>query len=96
MIVRRDLPQPHLTVQACHAAIAATHTFGKHPQPHLVLCGVDDEPSLLALFDRLKAQGVPCCSYNEPDFAGDQLTAVATAALHGDERAPLRSLPLLK
>ena len=93
-MVRRDLPQPHLTVQAIHAAIAATHTFGAHPCPHVVLCSVENERQLLDLFNGLKEQGVPCCSMNEPDFVGDPMTAIATAPLAGKQREPLRKLPL--
>jgi hypothetical protein len=96
VIVRKDLPEPHRTVQACHAAIAATFSYGKYPQPHLVLCGADNEAALAQLFNELKDQGVPCCSYSEPDFVGCQLTAVATAPLQDEQRKPLRRLPLLK
>lgn len=95
MVVRNDLPQPHLTVQACHAAIAATHSFGSHPCPHLVLCAVDNEVELNDLFNRLKEKGVKCCSFNESDFVGDPITAIATAPLHGKERTPLRNLKML-
>lgn len=95
VIVRKDIPQPYLTVQACHAAIAATYSYGRHCQPHLVLCAVDDENQLNDAFNRLKEQGVPCCSYSEPDF-GYQVTAVATAALSSDERRPLRRFKLLE
>lgn len=94
MIVRKDLPQPFQSVQAIHAAIAATHTYGQHPCPHLVLCTAENEQELNDLFNRLKEQQVPVVSYNEPDY-GDALTAIATAALHGDQRKPLRRLPLL-
>ena len=95
-MVRDDLPRPHQTVQACHAAISATHAFGGPYNPHLVLCTSPSEEALNDLFNRLKEQGVPCCAYYEPDFAGNQLTAIATAALQGGERKLLRRLPMLK
>ena len=95
VIVRKDLPLPHLVVQAIHAAIAATYSFGKHPQPHVVLCGVDNEQELKEAFEKLKGQGVVCCSYTEPDFGG-QMTAIATGLLRGEQRKPLRRFKLLK
>lgn len=94
-MVRSDLPHPHQIVQACHAAIASAQSLGGPLNPHLVLCTAPDESSLNALFNRLKEQGVPCCGNYEPDFVGNQLTAVATGALRGDQRRPLRRLPLL-
>jgi hypothetical protein len=97
VIVRADLPHPILSVQASHAAIAATFAFGEphKTHPNLVLCSVPDEPALAAVFNRLKEFGVPCCSWSEDDMGGS-LTAVATAPLRGDERKPLRRLDLLK
>lgn len=96
VLTRSDLPHPHLTVQVAHAAIAATHAFGEPDQthPHLVVCVVPDEGSLLTAFNRLKGSGVPCCGYHEDDM-GDALTAVATAPLRGSQRKPLRRLKLL-
>lgn len=97
IVVRQDLPHPHLSVQAAHAAIAATLTFGEPTQshPHLVLCRARDEQDLNALFNSLKEQGVPCCAWYEDDL-DDSLTALATAPLRGPERKPLRNLPLLR
>ena len=95
IVVDRTLPQPHLSVQAAHAAIAATYTFGKHPCPHIVLCGVEGEQALNDLFNSLKEQQVRCVSYNEPDFPGNPTTAIATAPLKGQERKPMRKLKLL-
>ena len=97
VIVRADLPHRHLTVQACHAAIAATFAYGEPHQthPNLVLCSVPDEAALAAAFNRLKELGVPCCSWSEPDMGGS-LTAVATGPLRGEARNPLRGFALLK
>ena len=96
MIVRRDLPEPHRAVQACHAILAATNTFGdpRRTHPHLVLCGIQDEPALADFFEGLKLAGVPCCAWYEDDMR-NALTAVATAPLMGKERKMLRKLPLL-
>lgn len=91
------MPNPHLSVQIAHAAIAATLAYGNHRQPHpyLVVCGVENESRLEAAFERLKASGVPCCAWREDDM-GNSLTAVATAPLTGNERRPLRRFDLLK
>jgi hypothetical protein len=59
------------------------------------LCGVDNEQELIDLFNDLKDRGVTCVSYNEPDFVGCQMTAIATAPLIGEERKPLKRLRLL-
>ena len=96
VVTRSDLPSQHQVVQACHAAYAASHSFGKHPVPYMVLCTVENEAALTSLFNDLKGRGVPCCSINEPDFVGDPMTAIATGPLRGDERKPLKRLPLLK
>lgn len=96
-MIRRDIPQPHLTVQAAHAAIAATFAFGEPNQPHpnLVICTVADERELEDLFENIKASGVPCCAWREDDM-GMALTAIASGPLRGDERQPMRGLKLLR
>ncbi len=96
VIVRSDLPPQHITVQAAHAAIAATNTFevarGMHP--HLVVCQVANERELDAAFNRLKKLGVPCCAWYEDDM-NNSLTAIATGLLRGSERKTLRRFKLL-
>jgi len=94
--LRLDLPHPHLTVQAAHAAIAATFAFGEphRTHPNLVVCGVADESELAAVFNSLKEQGVRCCAWYEDDMGG-ALTAIATAPLRGAERKPLKRFRLL-
>lgn len=85
---------PHLIVQVAHAGIAATYSFGNHPQPHLVICGVANEQELKEEFERLKSLGVSVCSYTEPDF-GYQMTSIASAPLKISERKPFRKYKLL-
>ncbi len=94
-ITHLDLPQPHRTVQVAHGIIAAGNAF-PFPchHPHLVVCAVPDEDALAGLFNRLKDAGVPCCAYYEDDRA-EELTCVATGPLKGNQRQPLRRLPLL-
>jgi hypothetical protein len=76
--------------------MAAVHAYGGPHDPHVVVCTADDEKELNDLFNRLKEDRVPCCANYEPDFQGMPLTAIATAALKGDQRRPLRRLPLLE
>jgi hypothetical protein len=47
-----------------------------------------------ALFNRLKEKGVRVCAWYEEDM-GNQLTAIATAPLRGNERKPMKRLKLL-
>lgn len=61
-----------------------------------MLCTAADEIELDGIFNRLKELGVECCAYYEPDFQGNQLTAIATGALVGEQRKQLRRLPMLK
>lgn len=97
VITRRDLPDPHRTVQVAHATLAAERVWGSphHTHPHLVVCAVKDEQELAQVFNDLKDRGVPCCGYYEDDM-NNALTAIATAPLKGEERSPLRYLRLLK
>lgn len=97
VLVRKDLPHPHRSVQACHAAIAAAQAFPSKSlvHPHLVLCEVADEAALAEEFERLKEKFVPVCAYNEDDMRG-AMTAIATGQIRGVERRKLRHLRLLK
>lgn len=85
-------------MQSIHAAIEATrrgHISSDAPHPHLVLCGVPHEDALLAQADRLEAHGVPFERFYEPD-RDNELTAIATAPVHGDARRVFRKLQLMK
>ena len=97
VLVRRDLPHPHLSVQIGHAVLAATNAFGNPnvTHPNLVICAVDNEQQLADAFNRLKDAGVPCCSWSEEDMGGE-LTAVATGMLQGEQRRHLRGFRLLR
>jgi hypothetical protein len=95
IVVREDLPTAHQAVQAIHAAIAATHTFGepRRTHPHLVLCGLPSESELYEFHETLKASGVQHCIYTEPDM-GEAYTALATAPLPRAARKHFRRLRL--
>lgn len=96
VISRRDIPQPHLSVQIGHAVLAATNTFGQpnKSHPNLIVCLVDNEKQLWDAFERLKAASVPCCGWTELDMHR-QLTAVATGILQAEQRKPLRRFRLM-
>lgn len=97
VVVRGDIPQPHLAVQIAHATLAATNTFiGANlvPHPNLIVCVVENESALADAFNRLKEAGVPVCAWTE-DSMGNSLTAIATGILRGDQRKPLRKYRLL-
>ena len=97
VVVRADVPQPHLSVQAAHAAVAATFAYGdaRKSHPNLVLCTVPDEQALLDEFERLKEAGVPVVLWREEDMDG-QATALATGPLRGKQRRELCQFALLK
>lgn len=59
-----------------------------------MLCGVASEEELLAAFERLKEQDIPCCLWREDDM-GMKATAVATGPLRGKQRRPLKGFKLL-
>lgn len=98
IISRKDIPQPHLSVQVAHAAIAGTLAFGRPDEshPNLVVLVVENEAELMREFERLKQLGVPCCSWREEDMGG-AMTGVATSPLRGrSERRHFRHLKLLR
>jgi hypothetical protein len=85
-------------VQAAHAAVEAARAGlipPGGPHPHLVLCHVGSIHGLLRAADRLEHAGVRFQIFHEPDRDGAP-TALATAPLRGEARAPCRRFPLLK
>ena len=97
LIVREDLPHPHLSVQASHAAYAVALAYGSPHQthPNLVLCSVADEAALNDAFNALKDAGVKCCGWYEDDM-GNALTAVAAGPVRGAGRKPMKRFKLLR
>ena len=97
VVVRTDLPHPHLSVQIAHSVLAATHAYGNPNvrHPNLVVCAVDNEKELNDVFNNLKDQGVPCVGWSEEDM-NNELTAIATGLLRGKERKPFRDFKLLR
>lgn len=96
MLVRQDLPPAQQTVQSCHAAIEAVRSLFPPdlPHPHLIICGVRDEPALWDRMARLQRHGVRLRAFFEPDRGGE-LTALATEPVFGPTRRLFRNLRLL-
>lgn len=63
--------------------------------PHLVVCGVKNEIALEREASRLEAFGIKFASFYEPD-RGNELTALATAPIAGEDRRFFRRFNLLK
>lgn len=89
--VRRDLSLPQQAVQACHACIEMARTLlpSCDEHPHLVLCGIKSEPSLWTVLNRLERLGIAYRPFRDSDL-GDQLTAIATEPVRGDQRHHFR------
>ena len=97
VLVRKDLTPPQQAVQACHAVIELTKRgkLNLTEHPHLVLCGVRDEPRLIREMERLQAAGVSLTPFYEPD-RGSELTAVAAGPIEGAGRRIFRRYQLIK
>ncbi len=96
-MVREDLSLPQQAVQAIHAAIEATRTFlsPEETHPHVVLCTVPSEQALMRAMHRLSARDIQFKHFIEPDI-GNEITALATAPLSGQDRKAFSNYPLLK
>jgi hypothetical protein len=70
-----------VSVQAAHAAIeAARHIPAEDEHPHLVICGVPDEATLVREQARLESFDLRCFPFYEAD-RGDELTALSIGPL---------------
>jgi hypothetical protein len=89
--VRTDLPLAQQLIQTAHAAQESGLKFpGPRPEPdYICLLSVPDEPSLMAMAERLKAADIALCLVREPDL-DNQFTAIATEPLSGGCRKVLR------
>ena len=85
-----------IAVQACHACLEAGKSFHSNwiEPPHLVLCGVKTEESLYRCLDQLEEVGIRCQSFREPD-RNDELTAIATEPVSGEQRRFFKKYRLL-
>lgn len=92
--MRRDLTHPQQTVQACHAVIEMTKAFSVGDvHPSVIILEVQDELTLSQIVDKIKP--IESVEFREPDI-GNQLTAIATRPVYGEERKIFRKFKLLK
>lgn len=97
VVVRNDLSDAQKAVQGTHAAIEATRAFLKDGDEHpsVIYLIVKSEHKLRQVVERARAAGISFKTFKEPDF-GDELTAMATAPLIGDERSFFKRFQLMK
>lgn len=57
--------------------------------PHLVLCGIKSEQSLWTVLRRLESLGIAYKPFRDSDL-DDQLTAIATGPVRGEQRRHFR------
>ncbi len=88
---------PQKCVQSCHAAIeSAKYLFSNNKEhPHLVVCEVKNENSLKKAIENLNQTNIKYKVFIEPDI-GDEITALATEPLSGEERRFFKKYQLLK
>lgn len=96
VVVRNDLSAAQKAVQSCHASIEAARYFlkDKDEHPSLVLCVVKNEAKLQSIIKELYDKNIRIKTFREPDI-GNQLTAIATEPLYGDDRKALSRFQLL-
>jgi hypothetical protein len=92
-----DLPPAQIVVQSCHAvADAARHFISTDLEhPHFVVCGVKNELELSHAHSKIQTTGIQCCAFLEADI-DNQMTAVATEPIYGEQRKHFRNFQLLK
>jgi hypothetical protein len=92
------LPFAARAVQSGHAIIEANRA-GLIPHeiehPHLIILEVANEARLCFEAEKLQLAGIPIAIWREPD-RDNEITAIATAALYGDQRKHFRKYQLLK
>lgn len=95
-MVRKDLPQSQIVVQAAHAAIESARKFllAKTEHPHLVVCGVENEEELLKCEKHLDAKGILATIFHEED-RNNEATALASEPVFCEQRKIFRRYRLL-
>ena len=81
VITRRDISSGYQAAQGCHAL---TEFFLEYPDltkswhdnsNYIAILAVESEGKLIKLFEKVKARGVRCSGFCEPDM-NNQLTAI--------------------
>jgi hypothetical protein len=94
MFVRADLSLPQQIVQTAHAVEEMTRKQTLSETNHMVLCSAEDEAELFDISMWLAKHDIDHHVFHEPDIDG--YTAIATCALRGNERRPLKRFSLMK
>lgn len=97
VFVRTNLPPIQQAVQASHSALELCRQGlvpSSYDHPSLVLCGMQDEASLLAHADYLQSHGIGHILFREPDL-NNEATAIATVPLSAKQRRLFRKANLL-
>lgn len=92
------MTRPQQAVQSCHAVIEAAKAYpsirdGEHP--HCIIVGIENEAKLRATLQKLADAGIECQAFLEPDI-DNQMTAIASRPVFGDERKHFRRFRLLE
>lgn len=83
ILVRRDMPPSVQVVQASHAAMETGFKCPAPPTPtHFVVLGVSGEKELQFYAEYLKAHGIRCEMFFEPDYGWGN-TALCTHPIKG-------------
>ena len=75
--------------------MARKHIADEMDHPHLVVCSVSGEARLEKLIFDLEREEIKFEIFREPDL-GNEITAVATEPVSGNDRRMFRRLPLLR
>ena len=96
-ITRRDLSPIYAATQASHAIFAASQALhdSNSEQPHFCICTAKDEDSLRNAAQNLEQLGIRFTAWYEPDL-DNQLTAIATECIYGEQRKHFNHFQLLK
>ena len=97
VIVRNDLSPAQRAVQASHAAIESTRKYlsDGDEHPSVIILIVKNERKLIEVQARLKYDhDIEHIVFEEPDI-GNQMTALATTPLCGDDRDIFKRFQLL-
>lgn len=97
VITRKDLSIPQQTVQSGHALIESTKLFCNKlsTHPSIIVCTVKNEDKLNDAIKYLHDNKIKFCTFREPDI-GDELTAIATEPLYGDDRKIMNKFQLMR
>lgn len=96
VIVRNDLSFPQKCVQASHVVIEAfKDVIYESKHPHLIILTAKNEENLKYIYNNLAKKSLHCFIWREPDL-NNEITAIASPIVYGEERKLFSNFPLLK